>query len=512
MGNGSTRRLNPVCVAGLVAVLALVVYWRTAAPTITFRNDGPDSGDLVTAAINLGIPHPTGYPFYTMLAHLATLLPGEPAGNVSRFSGLSAALAVGVLALAAYASTRGPGHEGDPLPYLASAATAAGMLAFGPLLWSQATIPEVYALSTLLVAFWVLALVATRGHVRPFLMAVIFGFILAHHVAAALLLPALWPYAGSIRRWLTPSRAIKLVLCLLPGLACYAYLPLRASAQPTPNWGQANEWPGLVWLVTGRAYQSYLGGLLVSQWSRRLVAWATLWVRELGVVGLALVLLGIGKAWERDRRRAQHGLTFLVLTSLYAMAYGTTDSYVYILPVALFAALWLAEGTAALLLEVQSWAQARQARAVSTVALLAVLALPVWPLASRFSAMDLSRDREAYQVGTSLLQGAAQGAVLISRGDLQTFPLWYCRYGLEQRSDVTVVDRYLLALGWYRSQVAALSPGLTGLPPLGDSTEAVKLVVSVLGSVRPVQLAYEDEDLMSSYTWSFDGKLYTLSR
>ena len=510
MAGQPTRRLNPLLVAALVAGLALAVYWRTASPTITFRHDGPDSGDLVTAAINLGIPHPTGYPLYTMLAHLVTLLPGEPAGNVSRFSGLCAALAVGVLVLASYAATTNRAKDGNAVVHLVAAATAGGMLAFGSLLWSQATIPEVYAQSALLVALWLWLVVAAGRPARPYLLALVFGLVLAHHVAAALLLPSLWPYARAIRRWLTPRRAGALLLCLLPGLAMYVYLPLRASAQPVPNWGQASEWSGFVWLVTGKAYQSYLGGLLAQQWPRRLAAWLSIWVRELGVVGLALVLLGLWKAWDSDRRRTLHGLTYLALTSAYAIAYGTTDSYVYLVPVALFVALWLAEGAAALLVELREWLYARGRRTLSTVALLAVLVLPAGSLVARFATMDLSQDQEAYQAGMSLLQGAEPEAVLISRGDLQTFPLWYCRYGLGQRRDVTVVDRYLLALGWYRSQVAALSPELAGLPAQGDSTEATKLVVSALGASRPVQLTYEDQDLLNAYRWSFDGRLYTL--
>ena len=512
MGNRQTRRLIPVYLAALVGTLALLVYWRTSSPTITFRNDGPDSGDLVTAALNLGIPHPTGYPLYTMLAHLATLAPGEPAGNVSRFSGLCAALAVGVLVMAAYATTTRRSEHSCLLPHLLAAAVGAGMLAFGPLLWSQATIPEVYALSTLLVALWIWLIVAGRDPYRPYLLALVFGLVLAHHIAAVLLLPALWPYARAIRRWLTARRATMLALCLLPGLACYAYLPLRAIAQPVPNWGQASTWSGFVWLVTGKAYQSYLGGLLVHPWPQRMVAWASIWLGELGVVGLALAMLGVWRAWERDRRQTQHGLSFLGLTSVYAAAYGTVDSYVYLVPVALFVAIWVAEGTVALLLELGDWLHGHGLRVVSKVALLAVLVLPASSLLTRFAEMDLSRDQEAYQVGESLLQDADVSAVLISRGDLQTFPLWYCRYGLGQRTDVVVIDRYLLALGWYRSQVSALSLGLAGLPPQGDSTEAVKMVVTTLGASRPIQLTYEDLDLLEAYTWSYDGTLYTLSR
>ncbi len=58
-----------------VFILALVVYVLTLGPTVT----GEDSGELVTAAYELGVPHPPGYPAWVLSAHPFTWL---PFGNV----------------------------------------------------------------------------------------------------------------------------------------------------------------------------------------------------------------------------------------------------------------------------------------------------------------------------------------------------------------------------------------------------------------------------------------------
>src|SRR5690606_34852128 len=59
-----------ICAIG-VFVAALAVYWTTLPPTVT----GEDAGELIVAAYTLGIPHPPGYPLWTMLAHIFTYLP-----------------------------------------------------------------------------------------------------------------------------------------------------------------------------------------------------------------------------------------------------------------------------------------------------------------------------------------------------------------------------------------------------------------------------------------------------
>src|SRR4051794_18868150 len=52
---------------GLPTGLVLWLYWMSAAPALTWAHDGADGGDLMAAAVVNGVPHPAGYPLYTLL-------------------------------------------------------------------------------------------------------------------------------------------------------------------------------------------------------------------------------------------------------------------------------------------------------------------------------------------------------------------------------------------------------------------------------------------------------------
>ena len=73
-----------------------IVYFLTLAPDQTLQ----DSGELCTAAFYGGIPHPPGYPFWTIYSWLWTkLLPiGSVAWRVEAGESLAAALACGLVA------------------------------------------------------------------------------------------------------------------------------------------------------------------------------------------------------------------------------------------------------------------------------------------------------------------------------------------------------------------------------------------------------------------------------
>lgn len=502
--NGKSRKA-PLVGALMSGALALVVYLRTMAPTITFHHWGADSGDLVTAAINLGVPHPTGYPLYTLLAHLFTRLPGEPARNVNLFSALCAALAVGVIFWAAQRLIAR--REGDGPLALVAAFSAAGVFAFGQLLWSQATIAEVYSFNTLWATLMLAALLAS-GPTQPYMVALLWGLGLAHHLTAVWMLLALWPYLGSARRWLAPRRAAVVVLCSLAGPLVYLYVPLRARVHPVPNWGLATNLSGLLWLVSAEAYHQYFGGLVGAQLLQRVASWAGIWVRDLGIVGLALALLGLWRSLERDRQFAAFGLSYVVLLSAYSMLYTTGDSYLYLLPAAAVASLWMAWGAYSVLRELRHLS--RPPQRLEVLAIVVLLALPLLSLVARFGELDLSADREAYVFGQGFLQNAAPRALLVSRGDRQTFSLWYLRYGLRQRPDVIVVDRWLLAFAWYRTDLARREPELAPLLQAQNDREAAQMLLSITG--RPVHLTYEDEELLGQGEWIKEGSLFRLAQ
>src|SRR6202045_5456442 len=66
--------LKPWIGAVAVATAAGILYFLTAARDIVVG----DTPELITAAVTLGVPHPPGYPLFTMLGHLFSLLPFGP--------------------------------------------------------------------------------------------------------------------------------------------------------------------------------------------------------------------------------------------------------------------------------------------------------------------------------------------------------------------------------------------------------------------------------------------------
>ena len=169
--------------ASIVFFIAIVLYARTLAPTVTLV----DSGELIVAARTLGVAHPPGFPLYVLLAHLATLLPiGNIAARVNFASALFAALAAAgltlVVAEAMLTSTRlalrkdkskkrdargkrskkpaqsiKDSDEAESsigfrwITALAPCLAAGLLFAFSRTLWAYATIAEVYTLNTLLI-------------------------------------------------------------------------------------------------------------------------------------------------------------------------------------------------------------------------------------------------------------------------------------------------------------------------------------------------------------------------
>ena len=81
---------------GLTTVLVLAVYLFTLAPDVTLDS----SGILSVGAMYAGVPHPPGFPVWTIYAHLFTLLPfSNVAWRVALSSAVAGALTSGGIAL-----------------------------------------------------------------------------------------------------------------------------------------------------------------------------------------------------------------------------------------------------------------------------------------------------------------------------------------------------------------------------------------------------------------------------
>jgi hypothetical protein len=477
----------------MLTLISGALYGVTCAPSVLFG----DGGEFQFVPYILGIAHPTGYPLYVLLGwawgHLLPL--GDVAYRMNLFSAVTAALAVGC----SYPLARRAVLAAAPrLPLTAvrlAAITASLTFALGTTFWSQAVIAEVYALNALFVVvtllLWLRFLEAPERRRRGLALAVVYGLSLAHHRTILLLLPGMalhaWVVwrAGGLRAWRWRDLSAMLVAAAVP-LALYLYLPLRAPHVPYATL-PLSERQTLV------LYDNSLGGLLdhvtaavftgnlrlsadaagtAATWGERLAMVGELLRGQVGLVGIALALLGlgrlaIGRAWG-----------FLTLTVaaylagvLFNLVYAIGDVAVLFIPSYLCVALWVGGGVAALV-EAVAWIirrpglhVSRLAAATAALSLLLPAALGVnhWPR------VDQSANRTAEAMWRPILaRPAPSGAVLVTNDRDEMMPLWYYQYVEGQRADV---------LG--------LFPGIVAEPAWADLGGVVD---GALASGRPVYL------------------------
>ena len=137
-------------IGALIFLITCFVYVRTVAPTVTFW----DTGEFIAASYILGVPHPPGAPFHTLLGRIFTLFanPENVAFSVNLISVLASATTALLLYLCSVRLlTRwlNPGRISDRIAILTGGAVAALSVAFSTSFWANATEAEVYSLSML---------------------------------------------------------------------------------------------------------------------------------------------------------------------------------------------------------------------------------------------------------------------------------------------------------------------------------------------------------------------------
>jgi hypothetical protein len=457
-----------------LTVSLLSVYLLTIAPGLTWANGGSDGGDLITAVATGGIPHPTGYPLYLLVARCFQLLPiGSLAFRTNLMSAIAAALAATLVYLSVVQTLIPAGSLRSWL-----AGMAAGY-AFGlaPLIWSQAIITEVYALQACLVALILYLYTqpslefSSDQKPRDCWYGLLLGLAMGNHVTTLLLVPAAilirslrsqvnpvgilqtrrsWFRYG----WLDGYSIRRQLVSFGVGLLVYLTIPLRAFAQPPVNWGNPVTFGRLWWLVSGHLYQSYYQQISLLELYERLQAWAGLLLQQYGLLGVALGLFGV-IMFRMPPRLYLLTLWLAVVSVAFAVYYGSVDSYVYLIPMFLSVAIWIGLGIAGLV------APVTQRSSILGLGFgLLLISYFVGRSVMQVKSVDASYDLRAESFGREVLATAPQDAIIFAKGDQAVFALWYFRFALHERQDLLVLATDLLHFEWYQENLHVIYPTL----------------------------------------------------
>jgi len=433
----------------IAATIAMFLARGTLMPGVGFW----DTAEFQTVPPLLGTLHPTGFPAYTILGWIASIVLqpfGEPAFRMNLFSAVCVATAVGLTVVLV-----------RQLTGRAVLAVAAGLVLFlTRITWDISTHADAHSLNLALLALVLVLLVAWEDRARApagslpgtdrwlVAAAAAYAVAVANHTIVLLAAPGIACFVllvdpGILRRRGLVTRCVGVFAALTT--AFYLELPLRAGPFRAPIvYGHPDTLAGFAYVVFGQQFTGQLAGAVVDL-GRRFHDLVDLTASQLGALA-PLIPLGLATTVLRRPSYAVLTLPTLALTCFFAISYVNADIDRYYLGPLLIAVTWAAIAldlairavvTGLRSLGARSTVVAGLAIEVVAAALFAFSAVRAAPTVSAI--VDRRGDTGAAAWLDTALAEIKPGAVVISWWSYST-PLWYAQDIEGRRPDITVID------------------------------------------------------------------------
>ena len=493
----------------------------------TFYAD--DSAETITACATLGIPHPPGYPLFTLLGSLFAGLPlSGPSLRVNLFS---AALGASVCLLLFLFLRRRLG-------------VSTWFAVLFSLLWMAGTTTYPAALSAKtgiyqMTAFFLLAIPwALLEGLFP-LAAFLFGLSLCNHwmtmmtflpgfgilVLGVIARPSadrrdlgrrnlsnkpvatkqtlneiptspITPIGVAPRNdgktVLTSSQVVISFALLILGLSTYLYLPLRARMNPSLDWGNPSTLHEFVFGFLRSQYGNPVEGGSLADRLGQLGMTLKGAVLEFWVL-FPLALWGLKGIYSKDKPLAQGmGLLWMGLTLAVGFLLRVAPDFRFMIPLYLIPSQALVLCFSALGLETFLAAKDELHRKKVEKICVSVLVL----LLGTLGVLRWTQDRQTdytydYDFALNGLKGVPRNALYFCKGDPTVFPCWYFQWVEGRRPDVAVIGVDGLPMEWIRQDLAFSHPGLKVPKTVGPvGNEAVAPLAQWMADQNPLRDLY----------------------
>ena len=468
----------------ITGIFVFIVYLLTIAPSVIQI----DSGELAAVQTTLGIAHPSGYPLYTMIGYLFSLLP-LPFTKIFQLNLLAAiycSSAVSVFAFTikytldnwtSFAKQVKPETEkskkkkkekiaeenvetfSEPSKII-SAIFGSLVLAFSRTFWFQSTSVEVYSLHVLLISIIILfllkAFIISEKENKTkiwFYFAVVLALGFTNHMTTLLILPGV-AYLYFLRYKLSKASVKRIVLMIgifIPVLVViYAYLPISAAQKPTLNWGNPIDIERILRHVSGKQYQVWLFSSTEAA-EKQLVYFFKSLPGEFSFI-LILSVIGMIVSLFKARRLFFFLLITFLSTVLYSINYDINDIDAYFL-LAYFVLAFFAALSAFNILNQKNISQ-KISSLIPTVFLIILFYL-------NFGKVNQSAVYTFEDYTKELIGSVPENSIILSyQWDYWLSATYYYQFVENYRRDVTIIDKELLRRTWYYDQLDNYDPGL----------------------------------------------------
>lgn len=482
----------------LTGFISFVFYLLTIAPSVIQI----DTGELAAVQCTLGIAHPTGYPLFTILGYVFSLIP-FPVTKIFQMNLLAAlycSSAVSVFTFTAkivldnWNSFQFVKHSKEKTkrkkkdsgkivqPVAASSVELSEIykiissifgglfLALSKTFWFQSTSVEVYSLHLFLITIIILALI------KAFLLSdkessvskswIIFAITLAlgftNHMTTLLIIPGV-AYLYFAKNEFS-SKSIKQIVFMLivffPILILvYSYLPIRASQGPVMNWGNPTDWEHIIRHISGQQYQVWLFSSTEAA-AKQFNYFIENLPKEFSLT-LFIAAVGLIFSFIHARKFFIFNIIVFLSTVLYSINYDINDIDSYFLLAYISLAFFVVFGIVQLIL----FSTKNNMKTIIPVSvLLLFLGIQFY---SNYDEVN-QRNNFIYEDYTKvLLNSLPKNSIVFSyQWDYFISASYYFQLVEDYREDVTVIDKELLRRSWYYNQLNTNHPTLlTGIKP-----------------------------------------------
>lgn len=451
-----SRRLSSRTLS-LTLILIPVLYVATLAQSLVLG----DPTEYTFVAHILGIAHPPGYAFITLLGKLFQTL--IPFGEIPWRMHLLSATAATVAALFVFGTIRTLAQNGRRASDSAPLGTLAALfgaftVAFGVNFWQHAihTNPHIITATFLaanlffLTRWWADGRNSTTpSHRWLYVFSFSAGLGVTHHPLTVFSFPAyalfiLLARPSLLKEWRT---LLKMVGLALLGLSLWLYFPIRSSMEPAFGPSTMATLEGFTAHVLGRGITealTYYGP--ADQPGRALVFWSILRLQYalpvifLALLALAWPLIDVATRARRITRAPRLPILLYALAFLsnyaFVISLRAQDIMAYLLGPLLIVGLLAGIGLLALLQNAQA-----RLRLAATPLLLLTAALfllgPVAQVVRNVGPVSLRDYNEGDAYVTAVFEafaGRGEGAVLLNDWEHMT-PLWYTQFVAQRWPD-----------------------------------------------------------------------------
>jgi hypothetical protein len=495
-------------------IVNFTLYLLTLAPSVTFE----DSGEFITAAYNLGVCHEPGYPLFTMLGKLFTII--IPFGSIAFRTNLSSAVyssistvfltSAMVLILEDIFTGTAPWRENDGkivniIKYI-SALTVGILYGTSSKLWDQSVITGVKGLNSLFVALFLLLVVLWQRQENAdkkrrifYAVSFILGLTLTNHTTSAALIPLFGFYVliTQPKIFLDFKLMTKAFVFFLIGLLPLLYLPIASSSNPVLNWGDPENLTNFIRVLTRHQYWKTTG-----QTAERFFAQSSVYFKEFLIDQWVpfiplFAFVGLYPLWKYSRKFFWFILAFLFFTipvTTYLTDFDVTASpfvsnenkalvSAFYVPSYLVISVLIGIGMFYCGLTFK-WKR-------HILAIFSAFAIIIFSVSipGNYIKNDMSKYHFPQIYKENLFRIAGPGALIVSNWDPFSFPLFYYQFVENNRKDIISLDIELLKRSWYLHNLKAYRNESLIAPSAKEVTE-------FLASVQP----FEDDE-------RFDGNV-----